>query len=156
VFLVRRVLILAAFTSASNPDDGKPPSRLKQGLGILAAGGIWILTCVMPITFMILMSWSCESSTRQIGSIAIGYYGEPPEEPSGTRLQKIKAGLRPDPGRGGRRFVRWGLLAVSVGVPVTFLALSVNRNLSSVHWLHVVGALAGLSLVIAFAMSRRN
>ena len=156
-FLVRRVLILAAFTSASNPDDGKPPSRLRQGLGIVAGCGIWLLTCVVPITFMILMSWSCESSSRQIGTIAIGYYGEaPPDEPAGTRLQRIKAGMRPDPGRGERRIVRWILLVLSVGVPLAFVALAVNRNLSDVRWLHVVGALAGLSFVIAFGMSRRK
>ena len=128
VFLVRRVLILAAFTSASNPDDGDAkPSKLRQGLGIVAAAGIWLMTCVIPVTFMILMSWSCESSSRQIGSIAMGYYGEAPDEPSGTRLQRIRAELRPDPGRGGRRFVRWGLLILSVGVPVIAFGMTRRR-----------------------------
>jgi hypothetical protein len=156
VFLVRRILILAAFTSASNPDDEKR-SRLRQGLLLVGAGVIWIITCLLPLTFMILMSWSCETSSRQIGKLATGYYGEPPEEPSGTRLQRIKAGLKPDPGRGARRWVRWTLLAVSIGVPLAFVALGVSKRFQGVTWVHMVGALAGLALVIAMiaAMRRR-
>ncbi len=61
-----RVLMFAAFL---DPPADERPSRLRQAVGFTAAGIIWIVTWIVPLAFMALMSWSCESSTRRMAEL---------------------------------------------------------------------------------------
>ena len=36
---------------------------------------VWAITWVLPLTFMILMAWSCESHARELGNRALSFYG---------------------------------------------------------------------------------
>jgi len=62
VDMVKRILVLAAFTSANNPDE--KPGRRHQVVMVVIGGAIWAVTWIIPVTFMILMAWSCDTSTR--------------------------------------------------------------------------------------------
>lgn len=153
VDLVKRILILAAFTSASNPDE--QPGRARQAGTFVLGVGMWVVTFVMPVTFMILMAWSCASSTRQLGAIALEYYsGKAVDD-----VRSIKAVLRmhqQDPARGRRRFVRWLLLSLSVAVPIGFLAVTVSKGDAVSDGGRAIAALIALSLVIAAAVVLRR
>ena len=37
---------------------------------------IWALTWILPLTFMIMMSWACESDARRFGQRVTTRYGE--------------------------------------------------------------------------------
>ena len=41
----------------------------------VVAGVIWALTWVLPVTFMIMMSWACESDARRFGQRVTTRYG---------------------------------------------------------------------------------
>jgi hypothetical protein len=153
-FLVRRILILAAFNSASNPDEHT--GRLRLAASVVVGVAIWAVTWAFPLTFMILMSWSCESSSRQLGSVALEYFSGRGDETRMTRkgLQRLR--IRPDPGHNLRRIVRWVLLAVSVGLPIVLLATSVTHKGQHVEWLRVAAPLVGLSLVLIVAAKLRD
>jgi hypothetical protein len=146
-FLVRRILVLAAFTSASNPDEH--PARWRQALAFVAAGAIWVVTWILPLTFMILMAWSCETSTRQLGALALEFYsGEGVEKEPLLR----RPHLPPEAHRGRRQFVRWLLLLVSIALPIALLAWSVTQRDALPAGAGAVAGLVGLSLVIVLAV----
>jgi hypothetical protein len=150
-FMVRRILVLAAFTSASNPDED--PNRWKQAATLIGGAAIWIVTCLLPLTFMVLMAWSCETSTRQLGGLALEFYsGEGVEKEGLFQLPHPP----PDAHRSRRRFVRWLLLLVSVLVPIGLLAWSVTQRDALGTGAAVVASLVGLSLVIVFAVILRR
>jgi hypothetical protein len=153
-FLVRRILILAAFTSAGNPDEHT--GRWRLALSAVAAGLIWAVTWAVPLTFMILMSWSCESSSRQLGSIALEYFSGYGEERKKTRRGLRSLHIRHDPGHGRRRIVRWFLLVLSLAIPIALLAASVTHKGQHIEWLKVVAPLVGLSLVLIVGVKLRN
>jgi hypothetical protein len=146
-FLVRRILVLAAFMESSDPEE--KPSRVGQALALAAAGVIWLLTWVFPISFMIVMSWACESSTRSLGSLAIDYYSHT-DLHSARRLERSR--IRRDPGSERRRVIRTILLALSLAIPLVLIAFAVSKPFHGVGWLQLVAPLAGLSVVIALAV----
>jgi hypothetical protein len=153
-FLVRRILILAAFNSAGNPDEHT--GRWRLALSAVAAGVIWAVTWVFPITFMILMSWSCESSSRKLGSIALEYFSGRGEEAKASRRGLRRIRIRHDPGHGRRQIVRWLLLAISVAIPIVLLAASVTHKGQHIEWLKFAAPLVGLTLVIIVTVKLRN
>jgi hypothetical protein len=153
-FLVRRILILAAFNSAGNPDEHQ--GRWRIVLSGAAVVVIWAITWALPITFMILMSWSCESSSRQLGSIALEYFSGRGEEAKRSRRSLRDIRIRHDPGRGLRTAVRWLLIVASLAIPLVLLAASVTHKGQHVEWLKVVAPLIGLTLVIILAVKLRD
>jgi hypothetical protein len=114
------------------------------------------VTWAVPLTFMILMSWSCESSSRQLGSIALEYFSGYGEERKKTRRGLRSLHIRHDPGHGRRRIVRWFLLVLSLAIPIALLAASVTHKGQHIEWLKVVAPLVGLSLVLIVGVKLRN
>jgi hypothetical protein len=146
-FMVRRILVLAAFTSASNPDEH--PARWRQAVTLVVGGAIWAVTWVLPVSFMVLMAWSCETSTRQLGGLALEFYsGEGVEKEHGFR----RPHLPPDAHRGRRQLVRWLVLVTSILIPIALLVFFVAQGDGLSNGARVVGSLVGLSLVIVLAV----
>ncbi len=125
---------------------------LKTIVGLLAAGALWAITWIFPVTFMIAMAWGCESNTRRLWRRTLTHYsGEAPAE-QGARATIASLRTRERPG--GREALRALLLALSVVVPIGFIAYVDHvRNTTGVNWLGAVGALVALSLVIATAVA---
>jgi hypothetical protein len=159
VQLVRRILVLAAFASPSAPDEERPPRRRQLVFGALGLL-IWLSTYVFPVTFMVVMAWGCEHSTRELSALALDYYGvsgggEP--EPAGataaekdSRLARARTSL---PGARPRRRLAWTIaVGVSITVPIALIALSVSRLVHHGAWATLLAPLAGLALVIALAV----
>ena len=129
--------------------------RLRAAAGLLVGGVVWALTWIFPVTFMIAMAWGCESHTRQLGRRALAFYdGEAASAESAIEL----ADRRQDRGHDARTLLRTSALALSVAVPLAFIAYVDHvRQSTGVNWLGAVGALVALSLVIAVTLlaSRR-
>jgi hypothetical protein len=147
---VYRLLIFGGFLSP--PEHDHPAHhRLRQVIAAVAGGVIWVITWVLPVTFMIAMAWGCESHTRDLGRRALAFYDP------GDATGKPQAAPLDAQGR-LRRAVRATLLFLSVAVPIAFVAY-VNhvRQTVGVNWLGALGALVALSLVVATSVraSRR-
>ena len=70
------LLIFGGFLSASSDESKKSGHwRLKAALGVLIGGAIWVITWVLPVSFMIAMAWGCESHARSLGSRTLSFYG---------------------------------------------------------------------------------
>ena len=152
-----RLLVFGGFMS---PSTAEPPKRrilerIRTVLSFLLAAGIWVMTWVLPFTFMIMMAWGCETHARQLGRRALVYYGG---EAASVDAAITLAGRRRDQGHDKRAMLRAVGLFLSVAVPLVFVAF-VNhvRNTVGLNWLAAVGALVAVSLVIATAVisSRR-
>ena len=154
---VMQILVFGGFMSAP---DGKPSptgwrARLLAALGLLMGAVIWALTWVIPVTFMIVMAWGCETHARQLGRRALVYYDG---EAASTSAAIALAGRRRDRGHDKRTVLRSAALFLSVALPAAFVALVGNvKNTTGFSWLTALGALVALSLVVATAVisSRR-
>jgi hypothetical protein len=72
--VVTQVLILAGFIEPS-PDKTKP-KRTTRALRTVVGLGLWALTWIVPITFMLFMAYTCEGRTRKVFDRALRYYGD--------------------------------------------------------------------------------
>lgn len=163
VALVRRILVLAAFVSPLSPDDEKPRRARQIAFGALGLL-IWAGTYVFPVSFMIVMAWGCESSTRQLGSVALDFYGAGgdsgaddvagPQEPRLTRARHQLATTMRSP----RRLLWTVAMGFSIGVPLLLIAGAVSKHGHHGKWVAFVAPIAGLALVLALArvLARRD
>ncbi len=152
------LLIFGGFLSAPDNDVDQIETsypRLRTAAGIAVGTMIWLTTWVFPVSFMIAMAWGCESHTRQLGRRVLAFYdGEATTVDAAIEI----ADRRQDTGHDKRAIVRSGALALSVLVPVVFVAwVDSQRQSTGVGWLGALGALVALSLVLAVALvaSRR-
>lgn len=152
-----RLLVFGGFLSpsAAEPPKRRALDRIRAVLSFLFAAGLWVMTWVVPFTFMIMMAWGCETHARQLGRRALVYYDG---EAASVSAAIAVAERRRDRGHGTRAILRSAALFLSVAVPLGFVAL-VNhlRQSTGINWLVAVGALVATSLVIAMAVvsSRR-
>lgn len=148
------VLILAGFMQA--PTDDRPAhltgwQKVLRAVRFVVVGGIWVLTWVIPITFMIAMSWTCESDARRFGQRVLTRYGD-------GGADNALAIARADRSAGGNKaitVVRSVLVVLSVALPLALIASTVMAGGGPLH-LDIprsVGALAALSLVIAVSIA---
>ena len=142
------LLIFGGFLSA--PSDVRDQSAhpwLKASVGFVFGATIWAITWVLPLTFMIAMAWGCETHTRQLGRRALIFY----EGEAETAEAAIAAAREhQDRGHGLRASLRAMLLILSVAVPIGFVAYANHvRQTTGISWLAAIGALIGLSLVVA-------
>ncbi|HEX8754434.1 MAG TPA: hypothetical protein VF731_13560 [Solirubrobacterales bacterium] len=149
--------VFGGFLGAPNRDveQTRRHPRLRTVVGMVAGGAIWVTTWVFPVSFMVAMAWGCESHTRQLGRRVIALYGG---EAATAEAAIEAAERRQDRGHDVRTLLRTGALVLSVAVPLAFIAYVDHvRQSTGVNWLGAVGALVGLSLVIAIALvsSRR-
>jgi hypothetical protein len=123
--------------------------KLKAAGGIAIGVAIWLITWVLPLTFMIAMAWACESHTRQLGRRVLLFYdGE-----AGSARDAIRgADDATDTGHDKRQVLRSVALFLSVAIPIGFVAVADHyRQSTGINWIGALGALVALSLVIAVA-----
>ena len=91
------------------------------GIALRRRRGIWILTWVVPVTFMIVMSWACESDARRFGQRVMTLYAD---EGSDIAIAIARA----DHKAGGNKavsFARGTLVVLSVALPLALIASTV-------------------------------
>jgi len=155
---VYTVLVFGGFLS---PSAAKPPKqgwidRIRSVASLLLAAGIWVMTWVLPVTFMILMAWGCETHARRLGRRALVFYdGEAASVDAAMALAK----RRRDRGHDKRAVLRGIALFLSLAIPVAFIAYADHeRKTVGFNWLGALGALVAVSIVIAVGVvaSRRD
>jgi hypothetical protein len=87
-----------------------------------------------------------------MGWKALAFYGA---EAATTDAAIAAARLRRDEGHNWRTLVRSGVLALSVALPIAFIAIAIRyRNIHGpLHEVSIAGALVALSLVIAITVA---
>jgi len=143
------LLIFGGFLSA--PSDSRDQSAhpwLKASFGFLVGATIWVITWVLPLTFMIAMAWGCETHTRQLGRRVLLFYDAETETTAQAAIAAAQE--RQDRGHSKRASLRAALLVLSVAIPIGFVAYANHvRQSTGLNWLAAVGALVALSLVVA-------
>ena len=146
------VLILAGFMQAPEENGAKQVTFAQKVLGALrfiVAALIWVLTWVVPVTFMIVMSWACESDARRFGQRVLTRYGD---EDSTIAVAMARA----DRKAGGNRavsFARGALVVLSVALPLALVASVVlGHGPLGLDLPRAAGALAALALVIGVSI----
>jgi hypothetical protein len=153
----RYILIFGGFLGAPEPGEKASGAldRLRAAFGLLVGFGLWVMTWVFPLTFMVAMAWGCETHCRQLGLRTLALYGGD----SATSAEAIETAERHnDRARTKRQLVRSTVLALSVAIPIVFVAYANTvRQDTGINWIGALGALVALSLVIAGAVygSRR-
>jgi hypothetical protein len=148
-YCVRQMLVFGGFIS---PASGKPPphgwrGRVAAVFGLLLGAGLWLMTWVLPVTFMVMMAWGCETHARQLGRRALVFYDG---EAASISAAMTLAGRRHDRGHDKRTVLRAAVLFLSVAIPVAFIAYANHvRNTVGFNWVGALGALVAVSLVIA-------
>jgi hypothetical protein len=83
----RRVLVFGGFLGAA---DAKPRKGIRafarDAFGLAIAGGVWVVTWIFPVTFMIAMGWSCETHTRRLFDRSLAQYA--PDALDGERANR--------------------------------------------------------------------
>jgi hypothetical protein len=100
------------------------------------------------------MAWGCESHARALGHRTMTFYGGE----SAIAEAAGAAGSGDDErGRSGRDVLRAALLALSIAVPIAFVAYADHvRQSTGINWLGALGALVAASLVIATTVIARR
>lgn len=144
-----QVLVLAGFLSPPDDDEGKRATlwtRLVYAVQLVVAGLIWALTWVIPVTFMIMMSWACESDARRFSERVLTHYQDGQAD-LGTAI------ARADRKAGGNRAVtaaRAALVVLSVAIPLALVASTLLKHNGplGVNLPESVAALVALAIVI--------
>jgi hypothetical protein len=148
------ILILAGFIQAPDEDGAKSLTRgqkVLRAVRFAVAGAIWILTWVVPVTFMIVMSWACESDARRFGQRVMTRYAD-----EGVDIASAMA--HADRKTGGNRAVslaRGALVVLSVALPLALIASTLIEHSGpfGVDLPKAAGALAALALVIGVSIA---
>ena len=75
VHSVYLLLIFGGFMSPSVAKEDKGTrGKVRAVFGVALGVGIWVTTWVLPLTFMIVMAWGCETHARQLGRRTLLYY----------------------------------------------------------------------------------
>jgi voltage-gated potassium channel len=129
--------------------------RLRAVVSLLLGVGLWLMTWVFPVTFIVMMACGCETHSRQLGRRALVFY-EGEVESLDAAIAAGNTGR--DRGHDKRTIVRVIVLFLSVAIPIGFVAYADHiRNTTGINWIGALGALVALSLVICTAVlaSRR-
>ena len=147
------LLIFGGFVSApSDAADKGGPWRMKAVVGFLVGAAIWAITWILPVSFMIAMAWACESHARSLGHRTMLFYGG-----ESAIADAASGGAGEDRGRTRRAVLRAALLALSIAVPIGFVAYADHiRQTTGINWLGAIGALVAASVVIATTIIARR
>jgi hypothetical protein len=144
---VVNVLVLAGFLGAPDEDESRDGGwwrRVVDAIRFIVAGLIWALTWIFPLTFMIVMSWACESDARRFGSRVIARYRPPGEEapprPQGHRALDI---------------ARAAIVVLSVAIPLAFVgaAIANGKGPLGIQVPTAAAAVVALALVIGVSVA---
>jgi hypothetical protein len=145
--LGQRFLVMAGFIDPPKPGR---TTILRRIVSVVALVVVWIITCIVPVTFMLLMAYSSTSSTTALASRARSYYGGATDSPAPSlpRAHRVPR---------GKRLVRAIIVGVSVAIPLAALAVAATERPAGIHWYYVLIALAAQALVISLstALARR-
>lgn len=146
------VLVFGGFLSAADePAEGEEHRRLRTAAAMMFGAVIWAITWIAPLTFVVAMSWGCESHARQLGRRAIVFYDG---EAATAQAAAALADRRRDRGHDKRQLIRGALVLVSVAVPTGFVFYADHvRQSTGVSWVGALGALVALSAVVAVAVA---
>jgi hypothetical protein len=152
---VHSVYLLLVFGGFMSPSTAKPLERpvldrIRAVFSFFVGAVIWVMTWVLPFTFMIMMAWGCETHARQLGRRTVVFYDG---EAASVNAAIALAARRRDRGHDKRAVLRAVALFLSVAIPLAFIAL-VNhyRNKVGFNWIVALGSLVALSLAIATAV----
>ncbi len=150
--LVYRILILAGFLSPSKKEDD-PDRRSKLMTAVSLAGGltIYLITCLVPVTFMILMSWSCESDVRTLTDRSSAWYGEGLERDN-RRFSLKKLRTRDE---SGLTITRALLALLSLAIPMVLIFAAVANPVKHAT-LYAAASLIGLLIVLILGSQARR
>jgi hypothetical protein len=141
------LLVFGGFMKPSTKKQRGKRQLIRDALGLIGAGVIWVITWVLPFTFMIVMAWGCEIHARQLGRRTLIYYGG---EEASIHAAIAAAERRRDRGHDKRTILRGAAVFLSVAIPIVFVAYVAQlRGKGSIGWLGAVGALVAASLVVA-------
>ena len=117
----------------------------------VVAGLIWALTWIVPITFMILMSWACESDARRFGQRVTTHYGH---EGDDIAIQMARAD-RKTGANTALTITRGALVGLSLAIPFAFIIATIANGHGplGVDVPQAAGALAALALVIGVTVA---
>ena len=134
----------------SRRDINRPHAKLLAAVGLMLGVAVWLFTWVFPVTFMVVMAWSCERDGRHMGRKVRDSYGG---EAATTEAANAAARLLYDEGHNWRNLVHASAFALSIALPIAFVAVAIRvRNTRGVNGFTAAGALVALSLVIAITM----
>ena len=158
---VHSVYLVLVFGGFLSPSAAEPPEqswldRLRSVASLLLGVAIWLMTWVVPVTFMILMAWGCETHARQLGRRALVFYDG---EAASVNAAIALAERRRDRGHDKRTVLRGIALFLSVAIPIAFIAYVQHvKKTVGFNWLVALGALVAVSVVIAVGVvaSRRD
>ena len=146
------ILILAGFLSPPKDDETTQLTgweRAMRAVRFVVAGLIWALTWILPLTFMIMMSWACESDARRFTQRVTIRYGEEGDDIAIATADRKAGGNR------ALTVARGALVVLSVAIPLAFIAGAVanGKGPLGVNVPDAVGALIALALVIGVSIA---
>ena len=150
---IRMILVFGGFLSPpSSRTMDRPHAKLLAAVGLIGGAAVWVFTWIFPVTFMLFMAWACERDARQMGWKALAFYGG---EAASTEGAIATARLRRDEGHGLRQLIGSGAIALSVALPIAFIAIAIRYRNSHgpFNEFSIAGALVALSLVIAITVA---
>ena len=95
-----------------------------RAVRFVVAGLIWALTWILPLTFMIMMSWACESDARRFGQRVITRYGD---EGDDIAIAMATADRKAGDNR-ALSVARGALVLLSLAIPLAFIAGAVANG----------------------------
>lgn len=152
---VHSIYLVLVFGGFLSPSAAEPPKqswldRLRSVASLLVGVALWLMTWVLPVTFMILMAWGCETHARQLGRRALVFYDG---EAASVNAAIALAARRRDRGHDKRTVLRGIALFLSLAVPIAFVAYVQHvKKTVGFNWLVALGALVAVSLVIAIGV----
>ena len=149
-----RILIIAGFLSAPEEEETRQLTfwaKVMRAVRFVVAGLIWALTWILPLTFMIMMSWACESDARRFGQRVTTRYAEQGEDLA-TAMSSA------DRTAGGNRALtvaRGALVVLSIAIPLAFIVATVanGKGPLGVNVPEALGAVIALALVIGVSIA---
>ena len=153
---VRSIYMLLVFGGFLSGPSGKERDddshwRLRAVVGFTGATVIWMITWVLPLSFMIAMAWACESHARSLGSRTMRYYAG-----GSTDIEAAIAAAaeEEDKGRTKRELLRGMLVVLSVAIPLAIVVYAnYIRQTTGITWQAALGAVVAVSLVIGVSVS---
>lgn len=154
---VMSILVYAGFLSP--PEQGAETKHNLRWLLRLVGNGvfaglIWIFTWVFPLSFMVLMSWTCEHDARSLGQKTLDHWKL---EASSKKSRTERRAERREQAWKTRAFnlIRGLIFIVTLAVPLALVGGSIMNQRWSFGWdlPETTGALAGLALVIGVVVT---
>jgi hypothetical protein len=149
----RRLLVFGGFLS---PPSGIPRhglgSWLRDAVGLMATAGIWVVTWILPATFMIAMAWGCHTHARRLFRTAVDYYsGETtPPRTARERANELRHHSK-------REIAHGAALSLSILLPIGFLVYATRvRDRVGLNPISALGLLVAVSLVLAASVYGRH